>query len=517
MAKENIFVKGVGTVEVSPKNIVLINSTHVDKPKRVYEVWEGCDIGNEVIDLFIIKRHEPWVDVNILTDNKLIQDILEYTQTPENKIVKTFKISNEVAITEYNKDWSPLIIKSANNFYPKEYAIDLQKRFYTKFKKRSNAVTFYNNVISKHKKIYDDLGVSFSDVAPNNIIVNKDFSDFKIIDISSLKKEKFVNKSPLTQIIYGDGANDLRFINPNILKQEWDKQLKEENPITFCISTFNNLNYLKKAVKSVRKNSFFTNAPFVIHAENCTDGTDEWLEENSSKYNLEYYIDKNHIPLGIGGGMNFCAQKVRTEFIMFLHSDFYVAKNWDKALFDVFDKYCLTPMMAFSHRVQPNIFNEKPGRPSTHIVPKDTFGEYYHNFDEDFFVKWADEFTKLNNFEIRKGEGVSGLIRKVDWDKVGGNDPLFAPASWDDMDLFIRMQLEGIKIVLTSRSLVYHFGARGSHFSDDNFDSRSERQIKAERDNQKKWLTKWNKYPEFDQVEFVKSDGMFINKDYKNG
>ena len=26
MAKENIFVKGVGTVEVSPKNIVLINS-----------------------------------------------------------------------------------------------------------------------------------------------------------------------------------------------------------------------------------------------------------------------------------------------------------------------------------------------------------------------------------------------------------------------------------------------------------------------------------------------------------
>ena len=38
MAKENIFVKGVGTVEVSPKNIVLINSTHVDKPKRVYEV-----------------------------------------------------------------------------------------------------------------------------------------------------------------------------------------------------------------------------------------------------------------------------------------------------------------------------------------------------------------------------------------------------------------------------------------------------------------------------------------------
>jgi hypothetical protein len=43
-----------------------------------------------------------------------------------------------------------------------------------------------------------------------------------------------------------------------------------------------------------------------------------------------YYIDKNDIPLGIGGGMNFCADKVKTEFIMFLHSDFYVTKDWDK-------------------------------------------------------------------------------------------------------------------------------------------------------------------------------------------
>ena len=27
--------------------------------------------------------------------------------------------------------------------------------------------------------------------------------------------------------------------------------------------------------------------------------------------------------------MNFCAERVQTEYIMFLHSDFYVTKNWD--------------------------------------------------------------------------------------------------------------------------------------------------------------------------------------------
>ena len=57
--------------------------------------------------------------------------------------------------------------------------------------------------------------------------------------------------------------------------------------MTFCISTYNNNNYLQLAIKSVRENSYFKDAPFVIHAENCTDGTNEWLEENKEKYNLE--------------------------------------------------------------------------------------------------------------------------------------------------------------------------------------------------------------------------------------
>ena len=109
--------------------------------------------------------------------------------------------------------------------------------------------------------------------------------------------------------------------------------------ITLCISTFNNLPYLKIAIDSVRKNSHYKDAPFIIHAENCNDGTDKWLIENKDKYELDVYIDKNEIPLGIGGGMNFCADKVETEFIMFLHSDFYVTKDWDIKLMDVFEKY----------------------------------------------------------------------------------------------------------------------------------------------------------------------------------
>ncbi len=273
--------------------------------------------------------------------------------------------------------------------------------------------------------------------------------------------------------------------------------------ITFCISTYNNLEYLKIAVKSVRDNSFYKFAPFIVHAENCTDGTDEWLQKNSNKYNLEYYIDKNDIPLGIGGGMNFCADRVKTEFIMFLHSDFYVTKNWDITLMEVFKNNPDEKMWVNSHRVEPNMFGNSVSRPGTYIVPKDTFGAYYDDFNVNSFEEWAQKFVKINDFEIPKGEGVSGLIRKKDWDEIGGNDPIFAPSSWDDMDLFYRMLQKGFKFVLTSKSLVWHFGARGSHRLEENDGKSSERQKQAEQKNVHKWLEKWKSLPTFDEYEMI--------------
>ena len=273
--------------------------------------------------------------------------------------------------------------------------------------------------------------------------------------------------------------------------------------ITFCISTFNNLPYLKIAIKSVRENSYYDKAPFIIHAENCTDGTDRWLIDNKEKYNLDVYLDKNKVPLGIGGGMNFCAEKVKTEYIMFLHSDFYVTKNWDLELYNIFGKYPDQKMWVNSHRVEPNMFNNPNSRPGTIIVDKEMFGAYHHDFKDQIFEEWANEFTEINDFEIPKGEGVSGLIRKKDWDEIGGNDPLFAPSSWDDMDLFLRMLNKEFKFVLTSKSMVFHFGARGSHRLEENDGKSSTRQIEAERVNAQKWFKKWKAMPKFDQYEMI--------------
>jgi GT2 family glycosyltransferase len=274
--------------------------------------------------------------------------------------------------------------------------------------------------------------------------------------------------------------------------------------ITFTISTYNNLEYLKLAIKSVRENAYFKDAPFIVHAENCTDGTNEWLEEIKDQYNLETYIEPNVEPArGIGGGMNFCADKVKTEYIIFLQSDFYVAKNFDTFLLKELISQT-KPTVVSSWRIQPNVFNNPPQKPGNIFLPLKSFGAYWDDFKPEEFLAYADLVSETNNVQIRRGEGAGGfIIKKEDWDYIGGNDSLYAPTSWEDMDLFVRMQNEGYEFIQTTTSIIWHFAGRGSHRLEENNGQSSDRQRQTEVKNAVKFLNKWGKMPRFDSNDFV--------------
>ena len=118
-------------------------------------------------------------------------------------------------------------------------------------------------------------------------------------------------------------------------------------------------------------------------------------------------------------------------------------------------------------------------------------------------LDYAKQIAEKNDFEIPKGEGVSGLVRKSWWDTIGGNDPLFAPTSWDDYDLFLRMLNDGGKFIMPTKSIVWHFGARGSHRLEENNNQSSDRQKKAEQANAQKFYNKWGGLPKKDQYGMI--------------
>lgn len=280
-----------------------------------------------------------------------------------------------------------------------------------------------------------------------------------------------------------------------------------QNILTFGCSSRNNLSYLKLAIHSVRTYSHFKNSPFIVYAENCDkDDTYNWLNENKEKYNLTVIIENNKESeiRGIGGAMNIIAENTKTEYIMFLHSDFFCSQNWDLECLKIFEKYPNVPMWVFSQRFQPNIWKENH-RPGTMVFNLDEFGYKYDNFKEDYFIEYAQEFSKLNpNIEYNKGEGVSGLIRKSDWDYIGGNDPIYSPAFFEDKDLFLRMQLANYKFVLTTNSVVWHFGSRSetSNFPDDNNLVKSEKSKFYEQRSGKAFYNKWGFFPVHNEHQF---------------
>ena len=55
---EKIYIKDKGYVELSYSKKTNIKSTHVDKPKRYYEIWKDCYVNGEKLNynFFVINK-----------------------------------------------------------------------------------------------------------------------------------------------------------------------------------------------------------------------------------------------------------------------------------------------------------------------------------------------------------------------------------------------------------------------------------------------------------------------------
>lgn len=202
-----ITTKGVDIIPLQSKN----NSSLSDHtPIKDYLIWKDSDRG---LDLFIIPRHEPWVDSNLINNPESVQKVLDYTQS-KNKIVEIFRLDKDLIVTKNYEGWYPFLIKSSNNWWDENVFKSRQQAHFNRFKTKAQAEQFYSDVIDEYKKFNQATGCYFSDVFPNNILVNEDYSDFRIIDVGCLKVGE-VKIPPISQVITGDAANNLGFINKN--------------------------------------------------------------------------------------------------------------------------------------------------------------------------------------------------------------------------------------------------------------------------------------------------------------
>lgn len=269
---------------------------------------------------------------------------------------------------------------------------------------------------------------------------------------------------------------------------------------TWVCNTFRSLPYLKLVIESIRENAYYKNQPIIVYTENDTE-TRDWLAQQPD---IQHIYEENAVPVGIGGGVNKAIELVKTEYFSLVHSDFYISKNYDKPLLDIVSA-TEKPMVACAWRLEPNIFNNID-RVGTVFAPPNTedgFGVYHHDFKKKEFLDWADDFVKNNQIGYRKVEGVSYMMRTK---YFLNNSDAYKPTSFEDHDQSVRMQLEGYDFVVTGKALVWHFGARSSHFlgQHDKLIGTSDRQKQGEARNYQKWLKIWGEAPSYDEFGFIK-------------
>ena len=94
---------------------------------------------------------------------------------------------------------------------------------------------------------------------------------------------------------------------------------------SIIIPTFNNLDYLKLCIKSIRQNSKYTHQ-IIPHVNIGEDGTCDFLRDENIDFTFTKYNS------GICEGMNTASKKSKFEYILYSHDDFYFCPGWDEVL-----------------------------------------------------------------------------------------------------------------------------------------------------------------------------------------
>lgn len=196
---------------IEPKNVQLLKSKNDIKlndntPIKDYEIWKDGDSS-----FFVIPRHNPWIDDNILLDKDVCNGIIDYTQK-ENKIIEVYNLNADKIVTKYYDGWYPFLIKSSNNWWDESVFVKRQHAYHDRFTTETKKHEFYDSVINEYTEFTKNTGCYFSDVFPNNILVNEDYSDFRLIDVGCLKLGNRIEKPSFEQVITGGPANNIGFI-----------------------------------------------------------------------------------------------------------------------------------------------------------------------------------------------------------------------------------------------------------------------------------------------------------------
>ena len=223
--------------------------------------------------------------------------------------------------------------------------------------------------------------------------------------------------------------------------------------ISFIQPSRNNLKYLKWSYNSIRKNLGYIHE--ICWADDFSDdGTWEWMNEMKEKDpNVKIYRNEGPNRLGHTILYDTLVDMASNDIVMIYHADMYACPGMDEAVL----KHLKPGVVVSATRIEPPLHPDGPEK-----ILAD-YGIEPEEFDEN---KFLNDLSTLKENKTTEGIFAPWAIYKEDFQEINGHDPLYAPQSKEDSDIFNRFVLAGYKLVQTWEGFVYHMTCRGSRFKD---------------------------------------------------
>ena len=219
-----------------------------------------------------------------------------------------------------------------------------------------------------------------------------------------------------------------------------------EYKYSIIIPTWNNLPFLKNIIKSIRQNSKFKHQ-IIVHLNEAKDGSLDWIKLQKG---IDYTYSVEN--LGICYPLNIARQLLKTDYLVYMNDDMYVAPNWDLYFDEEIQKLPNNNFFLSGTLIEANSNNVS--------VIKHDFGKNLEEFNEDKFLK------EYQDIEFNDWNGATwpiNIIHKDIWDLVGGYSVEYTPGFYSDPDFSKKLWDLGIRYFKgISNARVYHFPSQST-------------------------------------------------------
>jgi len=292
-----------------------------------------------------------------------------------------------------------------------------------------------------------ECGMFFYDLVPHNII--RIDGNLSLIDLESVYDLEEYNTLPEHNAITKPAELDA-----------YIRELRRAIPMKISLIQpgRNNLKYLKWSYDSIRKNQGNHEVEICVADDFSNDGTWEWCQDMMDA-DSNFKAIRNEGPIRVGHTILYdrlVNEVASHDICMIYHADMYLCPN---ALDHV--KELISPKRIVSlTRIEPPLHPPGPEK-----ILQD-FGIEPEEFNEDALFAYLQATDTERELKTTEGIFAPWAFYKKDFQEIGGHDPLYAPQSKEDTDIFNRFQLNGVKFVQTWGGCVYHMTCRGSRFAD---------------------------------------------------